>query len=58
MSYMGHKIDYLYTIINFGQKTKKEVNGTAEVENYFGYALLGGDYDNNRLDDLVIGSPL
>ena len=30
---------------------------TAEVENYFGHPLLGGDYDNNGLDDLVIGWP-
>jgi hypothetical protein len=41
----------------FWSEDEKEVNGTAEVENYFGYALLGGDYDNNGLDDLVIGSP-
>lgn len=30
---------------------------TAEVENYFGHPLLGGDYHNNGLDDLVIGWP-
>jgi hypothetical protein len=30
---------------------------TAEVENYIGHLLLGGDYDNNGLDDLVIDSP-
>lgn len=48
----------LYVYDNqFWTEDVKELNVTAEVENYFGHPFLGGDYHNNGLDNLVIGWP-
>ena len=38
-------------------QNKKNINGTAEKNDYFGESLAVGDFDNDGYDDLVVGAP-